>query len=108
MLTFSLLGTGIAPGLRVRFSSSWSLRTFFCSLWFSLSVVRSDGPLACGCGVTGGKYGTGIGIIGMKAGMAGCMGIGETHGAKGMPYCGPDGWGQAGWLSGRSRGARGS
>ena len=96
MLTLSLLGIGAAPGLRVRFSSSWSLRTFFRNRWFSLSVVRSDGPLPCCSGVTGGKYRTGIGIIGMKGGMAGCMGICETHGAKGMPYCGPNGWGQAG------------
>ena len=36
------------------------------------------------------------------------MGIGETHEAKGMPYCGPDGRGPAGWLSERSRVAYGS
>ena len=61
----NLLGIGIAPGLRVRFSSSWSLRTLFRNRWYSSSLVRSNGPLACGCGVTGGKYTTGIGIIGM-------------------------------------------
>ena len=91
MLTFRLLGIGITPGLHVRFSFSWTLHTFFRNRWFSLSVVRSDGPLACGCSVTGGRYGTGIGIRGIKGGMAGCMGIGETHGAKGMPYCRPNG-----------------
>ena len=44
----------------------------------------------------------------MKGAMPGCMGIREPQGAKGMPYCGPNSWDHAGWLSERSRGACGS